>query len=477
MSLGDKMLNGILWSAVERITIQVIQFIIGLLLARILTPNEYGIIGIIMVFIAIAHVFIDSGFGTALVQKRNRTEQDISTVFLFNILVSIICYLIIWLIAPLIADFYEVPILKNLLRVLGISLILDSLFAIPSTLLIINLNFRALAKINFVAILFSGICAIYLAYLGYGVWALVFQGLINSCVSLVLMWYHTKWKPIFVFSFNSFKTLFSFGSKLLISSLLNRVTNDLSSLFIGKYLSTKDLGYYTRGIQFADFLSSTISSILDRVLLPGLTSVQEDILLLTKHIKQILKFTAFLTIPSFLGLLVLAEPIVKVLLTDKWLMAVPILQIFCLARLITILSGININLLYIIGRSDLVLKQQYIKIIIRIAALVISIKYGIIYIAIGELISTSIHYFINAYYPGKIMGYGVFNQLKDIFKIFIGSLIMATLVYLSLFFITQDILKITLGPIVGTIIYYIMVKILKIPELDQLHVKIRNLRK
>ena len=477
MSLGNKMFKGVLWSALDKLSTQVIQFILGIVLARLLTPKEYGTVGLLLVFIAISRVFIDSGFTKALIQDQNRTKSDISTVFLFNIAISIISYFILWISAPFIADFYDLDILSILLRVLSISLILNALYTVPLTLISITLDFKTISKINFVSTLVSGLIAVYMAYHGYGVWSLVFQTLINSMITVIMVWIFNSWRPSLIFSKSSFKKLFSYGSNLLVSSIMERVVSDLSSLLIGKYLSTKNLGFYTRGTQFANFFSSSIGAILDRVLLPGLSTVQHDMTALVGYVKKILRINSLVTIPIFFGLFILSEPIIKVLLTEKWIMAVPIMQIFCIARLITLLCGINLNLLYVIGRTDLALRQQYFKIAIRVILIVLSIKFGIVYIALAELVSTTIHYFINSYYPGKLMRYGAFQQLKDISPFFLSGIVMSVVVYSVMVYIENNILKLVIGPIIGIPTYLLMIKIMKIKEINFLLLKLKELKK
>lgn len=465
MGLGDRMLKGMAWSAIGRISIQVVQFIIGIILARILSPKEYGIIGILLVFIAISNVFIDSGFTKALVQKQNRTIEDISTVFWFNIIISLVCYLILWIAAPFIADFYDLELLSILLRVISLSLIINALFTIPTTLFTIDLDFKTITKISFMATILSGIIAVYMAYEGYGVWALVIQIIVRSVFTAILTWFMVQWKPYFIFSKKSLKELFSFGSKLLVSSLLNTTVNNFYSLFIAKLISTKDLGFYTRGTQFSDVVFGVLSSVLDSVLLPGLSTIQEQREKLVNYTRGIIKATSLFIVPVFFFLAVIAEPLIRVLLTEKWMPAVPIMQIFCIARLITIISGINVNLLYVIGRTDLALKQQYPKIIIRIIFFMIALKHGIIYIALAELISTTLHFFINTHYPGKIMAYGAIPQLKDMIPIFIAGLIMTIAVFTANYFIDSDLIKLCISPIIATIVYFIAIHFFKVREL------------
>ena len=464
MSFGKKMFHGLAWSAFDRVSMQIVQFLIGIILARILTPKEYGVMGILLVFIALANVFIDSGFTKALIQKKDRNKNDISTIFFFNIGISILCYLLLWFGAPFISDFYQENSLISFLRVLALTLLINSIFAVPTTLITIQLDFKTLTKINFIATIISGIIAVYLAYTGFGVWALIIQTLAKSTIMAILVWFYNKWRPSLVFSRSSFISLFRFGSNILISSLLNTAVNNMSSLFIAKLISTKDLGYYTRGTQFSDFTFGMVNSIIDRVLLPSLSLVQDQKKILISHTRKIIKSTALLVFPIFLFLTVMAKPLILLLLTEKWLPAVPIMQLFCLARMITILSGVNVNLLYVLGRTDLALKQQYWKIVVRVILLLVALQFGIVYVALGELISTCIHFFINTYYPGKFMKYGAFSQIKDLSKILLAAIIMSIVTYLVSYFIENLIFKLTFASIFAVITYYLSIKVLKIPE-------------
>lgn len=464
MSLASQMLKGMVWSAIERFSVQTVQFIIGILLARILTPQEYGIIGVLLVFILISNVFIDSGFTKALIQKQKRTEEDISTVFWFNISIGVLCYFILWIAAPYIAKFYELESLTTLLRVLSFSLIINALFAVPTTLITIDLDFKTLSKINLIAALISGLIAIYCAYIGLGVWALVIQIIARSIFSALLSWHLIKWRPLLMFSKSSLDELFDYGSKLLASSLLNTTVNNLYALFIAKFISTKDLGFYTRGTQFSDVVFGILSSVLDSVLLPGLSTIQEQRDILVSYTRKIIKASTLIILPVFLFLAVQAEPIIRFLLTEKWIDAVPIMQIFCIARLITIISGVNVNLLYVIGRTDLALKQQYFKLAIRILFFIIALNYGIVYIALAELLSTAIHFFINTYYPGRIMEYGAFAQLKDLAPILISGFIMVLVVFGVNFIIQSDILILLISPLIAVFVYFTTIHFLKVQE-------------
>ena len=464
MNLGDKIFSGAIWSFAERVSTQLIQVILGIVLARLLTPNDYGLIGLLLVFISLSQVFIDSGFSAALIQKKNRSENDISTVFIFNILISIIFYILLWFCAPYVADFYENQQLDILLKVMALSLLVNALFSVPLTLVTIDLNFKLLAKINFIAVLVSGGIAIALAYNEFGVWALVYQTLIKALATLILLWFLTKWKPSSNFSVNSFKEMFSYGSKILIGSLLNTGANNISSLLIGKIISAKELGYYTQGVQYTDLILRTLNAMYNKVLLPTLSKIQDQKEALVKYTKSVLKISGVFITPIFFILIVIAEPFIKVLLGEDWLPVVPIIQIFSVSRFITLICGINVNLLYVLGRTDLALKQQYSKIPIRLILILISIKFGIIYVALAELTSTIIHYFIDSFYPGKIMQYGALKQIKDLSKILMFNILLLITSFIFMYFLDNEILKLILTPIFYILLYILGNYFFKNPE-------------
>ena len=434
--IGQKMLSGTLWSAVDRLSMQFTRFAIGIVLGRLLGPEVYTTIGILLVFLSISRVFIESGFPAALIQKISRTERDISTVFVFNLCISIICYALLFCAAPFIADYYARPELNLLLKVLAFNLIINSLIVIPSTLLTIDLNFKSVARINFFATFLAGLVAIWMAFNEFGVWTLVWQNIIRSSITLLLFWIGTKWKLSFHFSLSSFKGLFKVGGNILISSLLNRSVNDASSLILGKYFTEDALGLYSQGSKFSLFVSGSASAILNRVLLPSLAGIQGDLVQLKDKFRKVLSLTSLIATPIFFLMLVAADPLIRYLLKEQWIEAVPILQIFCIARLITIYCSLNLNILTVIGRTDLLLRQQYVAIAVRIIAVGLFIPFGIVYLALGELISTVIHLYINSYFTGKTLNYRFFDQIKDLTpSILVGgivSLICVPILYLEI---------------------------------------------
>lgn len=476
MELGNKIFRGALWSSIEKLSVQIISFVLGIILARLLTPSEYGTFGLLIVFITISQVFIDSGFSQALIQTQNRTSKDISTVLSFNIIVAFVCYALLFLTAPLISDFYDIPELSSLLRVLSISLIINSLFTVPTTLLNIEMNFRLIAKITFVSTLFSGVLAIIAAYSGLGVWSLVIQVIIKGIVATILFWLTLKKTPKLEFDIASFKKLFSFGSKLLISNLLANVLSNLNAILIGKYIGTKQLGFYTRGTQFTDIAYSVVNSSITSVLLPSLSTVQHDTKMLVSYCRTLMRMTALLTIPMFMGLAIYSESLILYLLSDKWAMAIPIMQIFCFARLITILIGISSNMLYVVGRTDLSLRQEYFKIIVRIILLLFALPYGIYYIALAELISTTLHFFINNYYPGKLFNYGSKQQLMDISKIIFSGILMMVSGYFFMKLFDSYLLKLFLTTPIIIIVYIGAIKACRVKEFELLLTKLKSLK-
>lgn len=453
MVFRKKMFSGVVWSAIDRLSMQAVQFALGIVLANLLSPTEYGVIAILLVFITLSQVFIDSGFPMAIVQKVDRKDIDISTAFVFNVVIAVCAYGLLFLGAPFIADFYKMPELSLYLRVLATTLVINSFHIIPATLFTIDLNFKSVAKVNFSATLLSGAFAIYLAYEGYGVWALIWQAITRAVLTLIFTWILTKWKMSFRFSWKSFRSMFSYGSNLLVSSLLNRFVNDATNLVIGKLYTKDQLGLYSRGTQFADFFSGSYSSILNRVLLPGLVDLQNDIEKLRNKFQLTIRLTNLLCFPAFFGLFVLAEPMIVVLLKEEWYDAIPIMRVFCIARFLAIWCSLNLNILKIIGRTDLLLRQQFFVIGSRVVILLFFFQDGIYYIALAELLSTSIHLFINAYFPGKLVRYNLGEQMKDSLPYFLMALLMSAGVYGIIELIQNPIVQLISGVSAGLVLY------------------------
>lgn len=314
-SLKSKTVSGVLWSAIERFSLQGVQFIINILMARLLLPSDYGMIGMLAVFLQISQTFIDSGFSDALVQKKDRTETDLSTVFYFNIIISVLLYILLFIGAPYIAQFYRMPELTLVTRIIMLNLIFSSFAAVPKTILTIRIDFKTQSKISLISAVVSGVVGIIMAYKGTGVWALVVQSLLNALLITLLFFYCINWRPLKVSSKESFQRLFSFGSKLLFSRLIHALYYNLYSLVIGRKYSSAELGYYTRAEQFAILPSSNINAIISRVTFPILSNIQDDNVRLASAYRKYIKLASYLIFPLMVGLAAVAQPLVLLLLT------------------------------------------------------------------------------------------------------------------------------------------------------------------
>jgi O-antigen/teichoic acid export membrane protein len=473
-ALKHKAITGVIWSAIEKFSVQGIQFIIGIVLARLLMPEDFGLIGMLAIFMAISQLFVDSGFSKALIQKQDRTETDYSTVFYFNLGISAFFYVLLFIFAPLIADFYDAPKLIPLTRVFGLTVIINAFTTVQTTILNIEIDFKRLAKLNFLSVIFSGATGLIMAYTGFGVWALVGQSIIQAVVYNIIVWYGSKWKPSIVFSTDSFKILFKFGSKLLLAGTIATVITNAYSILIGKFFSSKDVGYYTRSMQYTDLLSGAVTSVLQRVTFPILASVQNDRERMLRIYRQILRSTAFFIFPVTTLFALLSEPFVRVFLTEKWIATVPLLQWLCFARLITPISSLNMNILNAMGRSDLFLKIDLFKVPMVLIAMVIAIPYGINVIVVANFITSFLAFFFNTYYPGKLYGYGALAQIKDMSKIIISTGIMAITVLIMTSLISNSIIQIVAGGASGVCVYIACLYLLKSDSLHELFFMFRE---
>jgi O-antigen/teichoic acid export membrane protein len=461
-------ISGMLWSAIDKFAVQFGQFIVGIVLARILMPEDFGLVGMLSIFIAISQVFINSGMGSGLIQRQNRTKADFSTVFIFNLVVSIFFYCVLFISAPYIANFYNQPLLIPLTRILGINLIISSLAIVQRSKLTIAIDFKSIAKVNVIGVIIGGTAGIVAAKTGFGVWSLVIQTLLGSAATVGSLWFFSHWKPSLVFSKESFKALFGYGSKILVSGLYAQVLQNIYNITIGKAYPASELGYYTRTKQFADISSGTITSILDQVTFPILSSLQDDKVRLVSIYSRLIRMSSFFVFPIMALIALLAKPIVILLLTEKWVALIPLLQWMVFARIFYPISAINMNILKAIGRSDLYMKVDLSKFPLIILALVITIPLGVKAIIIGHVVTSAISFFINAYMPGKLFNYGGLKQLRDMLPYMFSTAVMVICVYFSIMFIDSLILKLSIGGIVGAFSYWLMANILKVEELKEM---------
>lgn len=452
-SLKQKTTKGLFWSSVERFSNQGMSFLFSVILARMLDPSDFGIIAMITIFFAVAQSFVDSGFSNALVRKTDRREEDLSTCFYFNIGVGIMAYIVLFLIAPLVASFYKQPILSPIIRITGLGVALNSLCVVQQALFTIKIDFKSQAKVTLSATIISGIVGVILAYQGYGVWALVWQGVVMSLVRMGLLWLMSKWRPTTGFSKSSFNYLFGYGSKLLASGLLDTIYNNIYPIVIGKFYTPAQLGNYSRALSFAQLPSSNITSILQRVTFPVLSTIQDDIPRLQANYRRLLKLSAFIIFPLMMGLAAVAFPMIRLILTPKWEGCSLYLQIICFALMWYPIHAINLNLLQVKGRSDLFLRLEIIKKIVGVCIMCITIPLGITAMCIGMVASSLISLFINTYYTGKLINIGCLKQMRDLTPIFINSLIMGGIVYFSIQISDNDILQLSLSIIIGVLSY------------------------
>ncbi len=452
-SLRSRLLNGVVWNFVEKVLIRASSFVVGIILARLLSPSDYGLIGMLAVFIAISNVFIEGGFSKALIQRQDCQEIDYSTAFVANVGMSLVLYIVLYFAAPWIAKFYNEPILVELTRILALNFILGSFNIVQRAKMTAKMDFKSLAQINVISTIVSGLVGISMAYLGFGVWALVGQTLCLTLVLIVLFPFYSKWKPSFRFSKESFRRLFGFGSKLMITGVYSVILNNISTICIGRYYRSQQLGYFTRATQFSELISSTTYEVIGNVTFPALSELQDDKTRLVAVYRKVLFFTAMVIFPIMILTALLAKPLILVLLTEKWLPCVVLIQWLCLARMFTPLSAINMNILNAVGRSDLFMWLDFSKLPLIVLTYVITIPISVEAIAIGDFVSTFICFFINAYLPGRMFGYGAWSQIKDWRYIFLSIIIMAGAVLLIMHFISNEWLQLIVGGIVGVSVY------------------------
>ena len=468
-SLKTKTVQGIIWSTLERFSVQGIQFVVMIIMARMLTPNDYGLVGMLAVFIAVSQSLVDSGFSQALIRKQDRTETDNSTVFYFNLVVGLILYGILFVSAPFIADFYNEPQLVAITRVIGLSILFNSLVVVQRALLTIKIDFKTQAKAALTAAISSGIIGIWMAATGYGVWSIVAQQLINLGVNVLLLWILSHWRPQWVYSWKSFHELFGFGSKLLASGLIETLYRNIYLIVIGKVFSATDLGYYTRAHQFTDFPSSNLTGIIQRVTYPVLCSIQNENVRLADVYRRFLRISAFVIFPLMMGLAAVAEPLVLTLLKEQWLFTATLLSIICFSMMWYPIHAINLNLLQVKGRSDLFLKLEIYKKIVGVVILCITIPLGLVAMCVGSFFSSMIALVINTHYTGKLIQVGFFRQMRDLIPTFLLSVSMGSVVYFTINIISiHPIVQLGIGIITGILYYILLALLFKFTEFKEL---------
>ena len=464
-SLKDKTVKGVIWSSVERFSVQGIHFIVMLVVARLLEPKDFGLVGMLTIFMAVSQSLIDSGFSQALIRKLDRTDTDQCTVFYFNIVVSLCLYLILFLIAPFVADFYNEPQLTSLMRVLCLMVIINSMAVVQRAIYTASLNFKTQAKATFSAAVVSGVVGIYMAWSGFGVWSLVGQQLTSATANTFMLWWYSSWRPKLIYSWKSFRELFAFGSNLLLSGLLDTIYNNIYQIVIGKIYSAANLGFFTQAKHISALPSSNINGIIVRVTYPVLSTIQDDDERLSVNYRKLLRTSAFIVFPLMCGLAGISRPLVNILLGSKWNFTSTLLVPICMAMMWYPVHAINLNLLKVKGRSDLFLRLEIIKKILGVSMLIATAPFGLIVMCYGTVVNSIIALIINTYYTGKLINMSFIRQMIDLaFTLFL-SLSMFFIVYGLTFVFDSHYLQLIVGMTIGIIYFTIIILIVKPQEI------------
>ena len=397
-NLKQKVSKGLLWNTIHNLSMKGIQFLLMLFMARLLSPDDYGTVGLLAIFIQLSNTFAESGFSLALVRKQDRTQVDLSTAFYFNIVVGIICYFIVFCIAPWVADFYNKPILTSLLRVLALTIPISSLSTVLVAMMNYNMQFKKQAMISITHTLVSGALGLAMAFIGYGVWALVGQSLIATCFGTVLCWIFNRWHPSWIYSWKSFREMFGFSSKLLLTRIIDTIYGNVYSIVIGKVYSPATLGHYTRAQNWATMPSTNIVGILNNVSFASLSKIQDDIERLRSVYRKMIKTSAFIVFPLMFGLSAVSLPLIFFTIGTKWELCAQILQIICFMFVFMPIQSLNINLIQAMGRSDLSLKISVVGKVLSLLVLFGSLPFGIIPMCWFSVISSVVILLINFYY-------------------------------------------------------------------------------
>ena len=467
-TLKNKTIKGMGWSALENVTRLGVTFMVSIVLARLLSPEEYGLIGILTIFIAIFNAIVDSGFTNALIRKQDATDADYSTVFYTNLVLSVVLAVVLYFCAKPISVFFERPELVSLTQVMSSVVIINALSLVQRVRTTKAIDFKTQTKITFISSVGSGIIGIVMAYMGYGVWSLVGQQISNQLLTTLFFWIYNKWMPKLVFSWASFKEMWAFGSKLLASGLIDTAWKEVYQVVIGKCYSPATLGLYTRAKQFADLCSSNLTSVVQRVSYPVLSSIQDDRVRLKAGYQRVIKTTMLPTFVLMLGMSACAEPMIYVLIGEQWLECVLMLHIICTYGMLYPLHALNLNMLQVQGRSDLFLKLEIIKKIIGVGPLLLGIFVNIYWMLAGTLVTSLISYYLNAYYSGPFLNYSIKEQVKDILPSFGVAVTMAVPVFVMSFIPLNPFILLPLQIVAGAIITISICEVTKLPEYIEL---------
>ena len=474
---NKNVVNNFIWRFAERCGAQAVTLIVSIVLARILAPGDFGTVSLVMVFTTIMQVFVDSGLGTALIQKKDADDLDFSSVFYFNFAVCLILYAVMFMAAPLIAGFYNDTSLTSIIRVISLTIIMSGVKGIQQSYVSRNMLFKRFFFATLGGTIFSACLGIGMAYAGCGVWSIVAQQLSNTAIDTLILWITVKWRPKKMFSWKCLKGLLSYGWKLLISSLLDTVYNNLRNLIIGKIYTSADLAYYNQGDKFPKVIVTNVNASIDSVLLPSMAGEQDHCDRVKSMTRRAIKTSTYIMAPLMMGLMFCAEPVVKLLLTDKWLPCVPYLRIFCFTYMFWPIHTANLNAIKAMGRSDLFLKLEIVKKIMGLMLLLLTMKISVMAMAYSLIVSGICSQVINSWPNWKLLDYNYFEQLRDILPSIVIALLMGIIVYFVGLLRLPTIIIIFVQIIAGAVIYIGTSALLHLEEFEYLFGMIKSFRK
>lgn len=425
MSLKKKAVGGLFWTFIQQFSNKIISFVVSIILARLLSPSQFGLIGMLSIFISVGTSLLDSGMTSSIIRTKNADQADYSTVFILNMLASLFVYVVVFLLAPFIADFYKQPVLKDLVRVYSVTFFFTAIMGIQSAKLTKEMNFKVQMFMEIPSIIAGGALGIFLAYKGFGVWSLVYMFLLQSGLLSLQHWYYSDWRPSFEFSVPKFKQHFNFGYKVTLHGLISTLYSNVFTIIIGKFYSAAQLGFYSRALSLRQFPISNLSAALEKVTFPMFSSINDDDVKLKSVYKRLIQQVIFWIVPLLMLLIVTAEPLFRVLLTEKWVPAVPYFQILCVSGMLLPLLSYNGNIIKVKGRTDIILKVQIYEKIFSVVAILVALQFGLFALLYSQIVSAVLAYSLLAYFGGRMVKYSMLEQLKDIFPSVSLALIIA----------------------------------------------------
>ena len=468
--LKDKTVKGVAWSGIDNVAQFGVSFVVSIVLARLLSPDDYGLLGLIAIFTSVCSALIGGGFSLALIRKKFATEDDYSTAFVVNLGMSILLYVLLFFCAPLIASFFGRDELLHLVRVSSLGLVIGALGMVQRTRLTKRIDFKSQTKITIVSSIVSGTVGILMALLGFGVWALVFQSLTSQAINTLLLWFFNKWFPGLKFSVSSFKELFGFGWKMMVSVLIDTVWKELYQVVVGKFYNPATLGQYTRAKQFSTLFSSNLTAVIQRVTYPVLSDIQDDKTRMVSAYRRIIKVTMFVTAVCMFSLGAVSEPLLYCLIGPKWHEAATYLPLICVTGSLYPLHAINLNMLQVQGRSDLFLKLEIIKKSIAVGPLLIGAFVGIIPMLYSSIVVSVICYFLNSYYTGRDLGYSSWQQIMDVAPSYCVAIVVAISVYFFKYLPVSYWIVLPLQIIWGLAVFFLICNRSKFEEYEELKI-------